>query len=131
MMSVLEDEWDEEDDMATVELTEAVEAGEALLADGRATALGIEVADRYRKVKEQIAILEKQAEGLRVRILAAAAQNPGVKSFPAGERVISISHQVRESVPLAKIRKDSEALYDLIDEQGYINRTDVQVLSVR
>lgn len=102
-----------------------------LLASGRATADGIAVAERYREVKDLIDVLEAEKNLLREAILAAAAEYPDTKSFPAGDLVIRVTEQKRETVPVAQIRKDHPDLYELLKEQGVVNVSTAKVLSVR
>lgn len=102
-----------------------------LLASGRATADGVAVAERYREVKDLIDVLEAEKAVLRDAILTAAAEYPDTKSFPAGDLVIRITKQVRETVPVAQIRKDHPDLYQTLKEQGVVNTSTAQVLSVR
>lgn len=104
---------------------------EPLLADGRATPAGIEVAERYREVKDQIAVLEKEQVEARAIILDATAAFPGVKSFPAGDLVIRVTEQTRETVNLTNVKKNDPDLYDALVAGGFITRTTSQVLSVR
>lgn len=102
-----------------------------LLASGRATKDGIAVAERYAEIKALLDALEAEKNLLREAILAAAAEYPDVKSFPAGDRVIRITSQSRETVPLAEVKKSNPAIYDLLDSEGVINRSTNKVLSVR
>lgn len=102
-----------------------------LLAAGRATADGVAVAERYREVKDLIDVLEKEKAVLREAILDAAAEYPDTKSFPAGDLVIRITNQTRETVPVAEIRKNHRDLYDLLKDEGVVNTSVAKVLSVR
>lgn len=102
-----------------------------LLADGRATPLGIEVCERYKELKDAIDRLEKEREELRNVILEAASLYPDSKSFPAGDMVIRISEQTRETVPVAKIKKEDPTVYEGLVAAGFVTRSVAKVLSVR
>jgi hypothetical protein len=102
-----------------------------LLAGGRATDIGVEVAERYKKVKDLLDTLEAEREMLRGAILAAADEFPGTKSFPAGDLIIRVSQSTRESVPLAQVRTQQPEIYEALVAAGLVNRTVARTLSVK
>ena len=114
-----------------VEIDLGTEVTGPLLASGKATDEGETVAIRYREIKDLIDVLEEEKTALRDLILTAAAEFPGIKSFPAGDLIIRIGATNRETVPLAKIRTNDRDLYDALVAAGYVNKTSSQTLSVR
>ena len=116
--------------MSTAAVFDLLDGG-PLLADGRATSAGIEIAEHYREVKDQIAVLEKEQVETRSIILDATAAFPGVKSFPAGDLVIRVTEQSRETVNLTNLKKGDPDLYEALVAGGFITKTTSHVLSVR
>jgi hypothetical protein len=116
--------------MMVIDLDQKVTGG-PLLAGGKATDEGVEIAARYRQLKDLIDTLETEREELRALILEEAAQFPGVKSFPAGELIIRIGQTSRETVPAAQVRTKEPALYDALVAAGLVNRTESKTLSVK
>ena len=114
----------------TIDLDTGLPQG-PLLASGRATQSGIMLAERYKEVKALLDVLEAEKNLLREAIITAAAEYPDTKSFPAGDLVIRITQQTRETVPVAQIRKDHPDLYSLLKEEGVVNVSVAKVLSVR
>lgn len=102
-----------------------------LLASGKATPEGVEVAVRYKQVKDLLDTLEAEKDMLRGIILAAAAEFPGVKSFPAGELIIRIGATSRETVPVSRVRTEQPEIYQALIAAGLVNKTDSQTLSVK
>jgi len=102
-----------------------------LLAGGKATDEGIEVAARYRQLKDLIDTLEKEREELRAILLEEAGKFPGVKSFPAGDLIIRIGQTSRETVPAAQVRIKDPDLYEALVAAGLVNKTTSQTLTVK
>lgn len=102
-----------------------------LLAGGQATDEGIEVAKRYKEIKDLLDSLEKEKEVLRTAILEAANEHPGIKVWPAGDLVIRIGATARETVPVAQVRTKAPELYERLVAAGFVNKTSAQTLSIK
>lgn len=113
----------------TVHLGQEVQG--PLLAAGKATDEGVEVARRYKEVKDTLDLLEKERETLRALILEAANEHPNIKVWPAGDLIIRIGATARETVPVAQVRAGAPELYKALVAGGYVNKSASQTLSVK
>jgi hypothetical protein len=102
-----------------------------LLAGGKATDEGVEVAARYKEVKDLLDTLEKEKDALRAILLDEAEKFPNAKSFPAGELVIRVGATSRETVPAAQVRTQRPDLYEQLVAAGFVNKTLSKTLSVK
>ena len=114
----------------TVELDHPLPTG-PLLADGRATDDGVDLAEEYKEINDTISQLEARKSVLRGLILQAAQdEDPKAKSFPAGSRIIKISHSTRRSISVTAVAKEKPAIFEALVADGLVRETSSVSLSV-
>jgi hypothetical protein len=114
-----------------IDLDEALDIQGPLLASGKATDEGIEVARRYKQIKDLLDTLEREKDALREVILAAAEEFPGAKSFPAGDLIIRVSSTSRETIPVSQVRTQHPEIYKALVAAGLVNKSTARTLSIK
>jgi hypothetical protein len=96
-----------------------------ILAGGKATFDGEMLAEEYKEIVDTIAALDARREVLRALIIQAAQdEDPKAKSFPAGQRVIKISHSTRRSIAVTAVERDLPEVYDALVAGGMVKTTE-------
>jgi len=96
-----------------------------ILAGGKATFDGEMLAEEYKEIVDTVRALEDRREVLRALIIQAAQEeDPKAKSFPAGQRVIKISHSTRRSIAVTEVAKEMPEVFEALVAGGMVKTTE-------